>query len=302
MMNGFGLVVGGNGDALSSKSTDGSSSSDGSRSPRLSMPLSSCMRLQKEEASSSSMFVSSSTRQQEQDTASTAAIRRAHRFFDGLDSADAAATAGALPSARWPLFQGYYTAAREAGATKTAAAMEACSSSKPKVTKSKTPKANRTPTILDSCDWGEHLRHSPSNAHKQRTPSQPVKCPPRRPVPVEEHPTVVHPVGGTTTFAEDDDDDASLEDVQYLKQLYEMRTWDMYVRITEARKQREELKGTANNVRGIVRGVVPMVPPLDHPDHHHMLTPAETQEHRLDASSGDNDCSGHEMIFACDME
>ena len=120
---------------------------------------------------------------------------------------------------------------------------------------------------------------------------------------MDDHPAVaVHQVGDTLAFAghDHDDDDASEENVQYLKRLYEMRTWDMYVRITEARKQREELKGTTN-IGGGVRGVVPMIPVLDHPDHH-MLSAAEAQQQLLGASFGDNTSSDHEMIFSCDME
>ena len=251
------------------------------------------------------------------------AIRRAHRFFDGLYGADADTTSDALLTPQWALYQGY-NQTREEGATATTltAVVEETHSTRtnrrPTSHHQKTLKtANRTPSVLESCDWSQRVRHSPrtpitAQYPRQRTPTQPVKCPPRRRIPEEQDPpavTFLHPPETNQAAASsthDMVDAAAEEDVEYLKRLYEMRTWDMYVRITEARKQRELQRASATSssatTGGGVRGVVPMVPVLDHPGtDRDWIESSLAQQQLLDASVGTGD-SEHEMIFACDME
>lgn len=108
---------------------------------------------------------------------------------------------------------------------------------------------------------------------ENRTPSKPVpvKGALRRQEPShEEH---------LELWREHDDSDA-----QYLKRLYELRTWDMYCRITEAREN-----GGFGGNRGATTGEDPpameLEPNLVDPPHPPM-----------DASLND------EMIFSCDVE
>lgn len=75
-------------------------------------------------------------------------------------------------------------------------------------------------------------------------------------------------------------------DAQYLQRLYEMRTWDMYVRITEARKRQRFGGG---------RGCVPAVgmgPPVVEVDSQLMEAPLAPIDVPPD----------HDMIFSCDLE
>lgn len=110
-------------------------------------------------------------------------------------------------------------------------------------------------------------------ASENRTPSRPVpvKGALRRQQPShEEH------------FALWRDHDDS--DTQYLKRLYELRTWDMWVRITEARK-RQRVGASREEVCGGEPPVLAMEPHL-----------GETPPVPTGVSLHD------EMIFSCDLE
>jgi hypothetical protein len=67
-------------------------------------------------------------------------------------------------------------------------------------------------------------------SHGRRSPSQPIKCPPRRLT----HPHEVCPHDVSPMCNSLSSDEA---DVEYLERLYEQRTWIMYRRITESRTQ-----------------------------------------------------------------
>ena len=126
-------------------------------------------------------------------------------------------------------------------------------------------------TPKDDARVSSMSRHQPVDiVVESRTPS--------RPVPVkgaDRRQQVVHDGHHDVWHEHDESDD------QYLKRLYEMRTWEMFLRITEARK-RQRFTGT--------RGDIPEQ--VGEPQR-----VAETQHASEEMSS-----SEHDMIFACDLE
>ncbi|CAB9497996.1 expressed unknown protein [Seminavis robusta] len=102
-----------------------------------------------------------------------------------------------------------------------------------------------------------------------RPPTNPVKCPPapRR--------DLSHASGDLEEWHEDD--------VQHLTRLYEQRTWQMFMLITEARKQ-QRYQGRGYHNGGITAGET-----VSNPD-----------ETRQDASASELS-PNHEMIFSCDL-
>ena len=73
-------------------------------------------------------------------------------------------------------------------------------------------------------------------------------------------------------------------DAQYLKRLYELRTWDMWVRITEARKRQRTVGNTVEKT-----GEGPPMLAME-------LRPGQTPPTPTDVSENE------EMIFSCDFE
>ena len=116
--------------------------------------------------------------------------------------------------------------------------------------------------------------------NRNRAPSRPVKCPPRSKEPF------AWGMGQDDADKSWNDTDDNTEDVQYLKRLYEMRTWDMYVRITEARK-RQKYNPRRSHVQA---NGAPLMPETER----RLLEEPHTASADLSPS--------HEMIFSCDLE
>ena len=269
MMNGFGI---GGGDASSSSqsSTDVSSSSGGS-SPRI-MP------------STTTTTTAVVGRSQHEDT--LAALQRASRFFDGLDTIN-----------KWSSFHNNNysndTVESATAATETRPSRNTRRLGGPSAANhgAKTSH-NRS---RSSSTRSHHHHHSPSSP----PPSRPVKCPPRRrrdPVDIND-PTTANKVD---VDVEEDHDDTD-HDVQYLKRLYEMRTWDMYVRITEARKKQQPFRSTSNAPH---RSHVPAVPVMmDETLGQWQQDASEDVPPLTYTTATGEDVSDHEeMIFSCDLE
>jgi hypothetical protein len=112
-------------------------------------------------------------------------------------------------------------------------------------------------------------RNTDSVPPKQEKRTEPVKCPPRKPNSVSEYGFCTSPLEG--------------EDSQYLMRMYESRTWKMYQRITEARKN-SQYSYTSS--------------PLDTAPNNENTSEWENLQHDYMDSS---DC-GHEMIFVFDFD
>jgi hypothetical protein len=99
--------------------------------------------------------------------------------------------------------------------------------------------------------------------------------------------------------------DVHEEDTEHLKRIYDMRTWDMYLRITEARKNATVAQTPSTAIPAVVPSCYVLVPATqgnNNDSYSHYIEHDDESDHPFDDKNTSTYSSEHEMVFDLDED